>query len=124
MTATTTQTYEYHTPVGAYRCPDCRQEHLAVVRGDPSTVRLGCAYCPNVSKRHALVGFGVLDVPPASVGPTDDLADYDAVDEARYDDYRAVEVDGLAPSEQADRRGVASSTVRANVARAKQAITM
>jgi len=114
----------HHTPVAAYECPECGGRHLTVVRGDPHEQRIGCAYCPTVSTRHELVAFDVIDAPPFEVDPEDALADYERVDEARYDDYRAVVVEGERPHEWADERGVAASTVRANVTRARQAITM
>ena len=125
MSATTTpKSHEYHTPVAAYRCPRCDGTHLAVVRDDPHAERVGCAYCPTVTDRHEVVGFAVLDVSPSEVAPDAALDDYNRVDEARYDDYYAVVVEGRAPVTQAAERGVESSTVRANVARARQAITM
>ena len=125
MSATTqSRGHEYHTPVAAFRCPECEQVHLAVVRGDPNEVRLGCAYCPHVSRRHEVVGFAVLDAAPHEVEPDDRLGDYPRVSETRYDDYRSVVVEGERPTDRADERGVSASTVRANVARARQAITM
>lgn len=125
MSATTPHNaYEYHTPVATYRCPRCGETHLAVVRGDPHAERVGCAHCPTVTRNHELVAFAVLDVPPHEVELDGRLDDYPAVNEARYHDYRAVVVDGERPTDRADERGVSASTVRANVARARQDITM
>lgn len=127
----------HYVPAAVVRCSVCGG-HSTVTHPEPIGVRWACPHhgvgdeddgefadtgVGHVGDEFTVETFYVLDAHPWDVPvikpPEPPLR---AWGETRFDDYRAVVVEGLSPPEQARRRGVTGGTVRSNVADARAAL--
>ncbi|QPL12266.1 CxxC motif protein [Halorubrum phage Hardycor1] len=122
-----------YTPVYGVRCAACGAWSWIAGRLDPGGMRWKCPAhgdegagfvetgVGEVGRDYEVREFLVVDVTADTVEATLSPEPFE-VDEVRFEDYEAVEVDGVEPNEQAERRGVTGGTVRSNVESAAEAL--